>query len=73
MEVGGLDAPAARRAGRIPLDEPEDILLDGPPVARRALAKPLLKVVRQVNGEGHRLVRPGLVSSSHQSSVPRGG
>ena len=65
-------ALSGERVTRIPLDEPEDVLLDRPPVARRALSEPPLKVVRQVNGEGHRLLRPGFVSSSHQSSVPRG-
>jgi hypothetical protein len=44
--AGIIDAPAAARPGRIPLDEPEDVLLDRPPVARGAFPEPPLEVVR---------------------------
>ena len=63
VESGSLNDLVVPRPGRILLDEPEDALLDRPTVAGRAFSEPPLKVVRQVNGEGHRDLRPELVSS----------
>ena len=68
--AGIISAPAAAQPGRIPLDEPEDVLLDRPPVARRAFPEPPTKIFRQVNDAGNRRTRPGFVSSSHGPSVP---
>jgi hypothetical protein len=56
LEAWRQSTQAAHRPGRIPLDEPEDILFNRPPITRRVVAKQPLEVVRQVNDKSHRMI-----------------